>query len=276
MSIGFVYFFEKYFKKLDRAQFIKDNYIGDIMKKEDILHILKEVESGAVSAEKASELLSYRNLGFATVDTSRRLRHGACEVIYGEGKSAEQIISITLALMDSGEKTVIITRIDKDKADALAKEVKLFYDEESRLAIAGEIPEPNGKGKIVVCCAGTSDLYCAKEAYYTAKALGNETELISDVGVAGIHRLLDKAEAFENARAVIAVAGMEGALASVIGGLAPCPVIAVPTSVGYGASFGGVSALLTMLNSCASNVSTVNIDNGFSAAYIASMINHQE
>lgn len=246
------------------------------MKKEDILHILKEVESGAISADKASELLSYKDLGFATVDTSRRLRHGTCEVIYGEGKTREQTEKIITALFNSGEKTVIITRIDKAKADYLSQKFELFYDEESRLAVAGEIPKPNGKGKIIVCCAGTSDLYCAKEAYYTAKALGNDAELISDVGVAGIHRLLDKAEKFENAKAVIAIAGMEGALASVIGGLAPCPVIAVPTSVGYGASLGGVSALLSMLNSCASNVSTVNIDNGFSAAYIASMINHQE
>lgn len=246
------------------------------MKKKDILYILEKVESGELTAESAAEALSYKELGFATVDTSRRLRHGACEVIYGEGKSREQIEKIIIALFNSGEKTVIITRTDKAKADYLSQKFELFYDEASRLAIAGEIPKPNGKGKIIVCCAGTSDLYCAKEAYYTAMALGNEVELISDVGVAGIHRLLDKAEKFKNAKAVIAIAGMEGALASVIGCLAPCPVIGVPTSVGYGASFSGVSALLSMLNSCASNVSVVNIDNGFSAAYIANMINHQE
>lgn len=246
------------------------------MKKKDILYILEKVESGELAAESAAEALSYNELGFATVDTSRRLRHGACEVIYGEGKSREQIEKIITALFDSGEKTVIITRTEKAKADYLSQKFELFYDEASRLAVAGEIPKPNGKGKVIVCCAGTSDLYCANEAYYTAIALGNEVELISDVGVAGIHRLLDKAEKFENAKAVIAIAGMEGALASVIGGLAPCPVIGVPTSVGYGASFSGVSALLSMLNSCASNVSVVNIDNGFSAAYIANMINHQE
>ncbi|WP_177918997.1 nickel pincer cofactor biosynthesis protein LarB [uncultured Eubacterium sp.] len=246
------------------------------MKKKDILYILEKVESGELTAESATEALSYKELGFATVDTSRRLRHGACEVIYGEGKTREQIEKIITALFNSGEKTVIITRTDKAKADYLSQKFELFYDEASRLAVAGEMPKPDGKGKIIVCCAGTSDLYCANEAYYTAMALGNEVELISDVGVAGIHRLLDKAEKFENAKAVIAIAGMEGALASVIGGLAPCPVIGVPTSVGYGASFSGVSALLSMLNSCTSNVSVVNIDNGFSAAYIANMINHQE
>lgn len=246
------------------------------MKKKDILYILEKVESGELTAEFAAEALSYKELGFATVDTSRRLRHGACEVIYGEGKTKEQIEKIITSLFDSGEKTVIITRTDKAKTDYLSQKFELFYDETSRLAVAGEMPKPDGKGKIIVCCAGTSDLYCAKEAYYTAMALGNDVELISDVGVAGIHRLLDKVEKFENAKAVIAIAGMEGALASVIGGLAPCPVIGVPTSVGYGASFSGVSALLSMLNSCASNVSVVNIDNGFSAAYIANMINHQE
>lgn len=246
------------------------------MKKKDILSVINKVKDGDLSPEEATELLSYKELDFASIDTSRRMRNGACEVIYGEGKSAEQILSIISSLMQSGEKTVIATRTDKDKADFISKKIKLFYDEDARIIVAGDFPPPSGKGKIAVCCAGTSDLYCAKEAYYTAKTLGNEVELISDVGVAGIHRLLDKADKFENARAVIAVAGMEGALASVIGGLVPCPVIAVPTSVGYGASFGGVSALLAMLNSCASNVCTVNIDNGFSAAYIASIINHQE
>ena len=236
------------------------------MNKEQLLNILQGVQNGDISPDNALEkikLAPYEDIGFANIDTSRSLRHGVGEVIYGEGKSAEQIRAIAQKLIDNGEKTVLITRINKEKAEDINKTIPLDYDEEARTAVAGIIPKPNGKGKIVVCCAGTSDLYCAKEAAITARAFG-------------IHRLLDKAELLSNAKAVIAIAGMEGALASVVGGLASCPVIAVPTSVGYGASFGGVSALLAMLNSCASNVSVVNIDNGFSAAYIASMINHQE
>lgn len=252
--------------------------LGDIMNKEQLLYILDSVKNGGISPEDALsqiKLAPYENIGFANVDTSRSLRHGVGEVIYGEGKNAEQIIAIVQKLIDSGEKTVLITRIDKEKAEYVNKDIPLDYDEESRTAVAGIIPKPNGNGKIVVCCAGTSDLYCAKEAVITAKTFGNEVVEMFDVGVAGIHRLLNKAEVLSSATAVIAIAGMEGALASVVGGLASCPVIAVPTSVGYGANFGGVSALLAMLNSCASNVSVVNIDNGFGAAYIASMINHQ-
>lgn len=249
------------------------------MNKNDILAILNGVKQGEISPNEALEKInikSYEELGFANVDTSRSLRHGVGEVIYGESKSAEQIRAIAQALLDSGEPTVLITRISAEKAEYVGKTIKLEYEDEARVAIAGTVPKQNGNGKIVVCCAGTSDLYCAKEAVLTAKAFGNEVVEMYDVGVAGIHRLLDKAEVLSKAKAVIAIAGMEGALASVIGGLASCPVIAVPTSVGYGASFGGVSALLAMLNSCASNVSVVNIDNGFGAAYIASMINHQE
>lgn len=249
------------------------------MNKEQLLNILQGVQNGDISPDNALEkikLAPYEDIGFANIDTSRSLRHGVGEVIYGDGKSAEQIRAIAQKLIDNGEKTVLITRIDESKAEYVNRTITLEYDNESRTAVAGKIPEPNGKGKIVVCCAGTSDLYCAKEAVITARAFGNEVVEMYDVGVAGIHRLLDKAELLSNAKAVIAIAGMEGALASVVGGLASCPVIAVPTSVGYGASFGGVSALLAMLNSCASNVSVVNIDNGFSAAYIASMINHQE
>lgn len=249
------------------------------MNKSDILAILNGVKQGEISPNEALEKInikSYEELGFANVDTSRSLRHGVGEVIYGESKSAEQIRAIAQALLDSGEPTVLITRISAEKAEYVGKTIKLEYEDEARVAIAGTVPKSNGNGKVVVCCAGTSDLYCAKEAVLTARAFGNEVVEMYDVGVAGIHRLLDKAEVLSKAKAVIAIAGMEGALASVIGGLASCPVIAVPTSVGYGASFGGVSALLAMLNSCASNVSVVNIDNGFGAAYIASMINHQE
>lgn len=248
------------------------------MNKNELLNILNSVKNGELSPADAVDkikLAPYENIGFANVDTSRSLRHGVGEVIYGEGKTAEQIAAICQKLLDSGEQTVLITRIDEFKAEYVGKKIPLDYEKESRTAIAGIIPKPDGKGKIVVCCAGTSDLYCAKEAVRTAKAFGNEVETMFDVGVAGIHRLLDKVEVLSHATAVVAVAGMEGALASVVGGLASCPVIAVPTSVGYGASFGGVSALLAMLNSCASNVSVVNIDNGFGAAYIASMINHE-
>ena len=250
--------------------------MGDIMNKEQLLYILESVKNGGISPEDALskiKLAPYENIGFANIDTSRSLRHGVGEVIYGEGKSAEQIKAITQKLLDSGEKTVLITRIDKEKAEYVNKTVSIDYDEEARTAVAGVIPKANGKGKIVVCCAGTSDLYCAKEAVITAKAFGNEVTEMFDVGVAGIHRLLDKAEILSNATAVIAIAGMEGALASVVGGLVDCPVIAVPTSVGYGASFHGVAALLSMLNSCASGVSVVNIDNGYGAGYLASMIN---
>ena len=247
------------------------------MNKEQLLNILQGVQNGDISPDNALEkikLAPYEDIGFANIDTSRSLRHGVGEVIYGEGKSAEQIRAIAQKLIDNGEKTVLITRINKEKAEDINKTIPLDYDEEARTAVAGIIPKPNGKGKIVVCCAGTSDLYCAKEAVITAKAFGNEVVEMYDVGVAGIHRLLDKAELLSNAKAVIAIAGMEGALASVVGGLVSCPVIAVPTSVGYGASFGGVSALLSMLNSCASGVSVVNIDNGFGAGFLASRINH--
>jgi len=243
------------------------------MDRAELKKVLGEVASGTLSPDEALKeikLSPYEDIGFAKVDTSRSVRQGAGEVIYGEGKTKEQIAAICEKLLESGQKTVLITRVDREKLP----EQYTAYDEDARFCLVGEKPAVTGKGKIVVVCAGTSDLYCAKEAALTAEALGNEVECIFDAGVAGIHRLLDKVNRIAEARAVIAVAGMEGALASVVGGLADCPVIAVPTSVGYGASFGGVAALLSMLNSCASNVSVVNIDNGFGAGYIASMINH--
>lgn len=249
------------------------------MDSKNLKDILNKVSLGELTVDEAAQQIKikpYVDLGYAKADTHRSLRHGVCEVIYGEGKTARQICSIVKALMDNGEKTVLITRVDKDKAEEIGGEIHIDYDEISRTALAGEKPDITGKGKIVVACAGTSDLYCAEEAAVTAEAFGNEVIRLYDVGVAGIHRLMDKTEEIMKAKAIIAVAGMEGALASVIGGLASCPVIAVPTSVGYGANFGGLSALLAMLNSCASNVSVVNIDNGFSAGYIANIINHQE
>lgn len=215
----------------------------------------------------------FEDLGFAKIDHHRAVRQGAAEVIYGAGKTAEQIEKIASAMLRNGQKTVIITRVDKDKADELKDRLPLIYFAEARIAVAGEMPVPQTESRIVVATGGTSDIPVAEEAAVTAEAMGNRVIRLYDVGVAGLHRLLAHSEDIMSARAIVAVAGMEGALASVIGGLADCPVIAVPTSVGYGASFGGISALLSMLNSCASGVSVVNIDNGFGAGYLASMIN---
>ncbi|MCD8332902.1 MAG: nickel pincer cofactor biosynthesis protein LarB, partial [Clostridiales bacterium] len=177
-------------------------------------------------------------------------------------------------LRDHGQNMILLTRMSRETAEVVAQALPLRYDETSRVGIVGEVPEPDGAGNIVVATGGTSDMPVAEEAAICAEAFGNRVVRLYDVGVAGLHRLLAHQEEIMTARVIIAIAGMEGALASVIGGLADCPVIAVPTSVGYGASFGGLSALLSMLNSCASGVSVVNIDNGFGAGYLASMINH--
>lgn len=239
-------------------------------------------------------------LGFARPDFDRAARQGAGEVIFGEGKTAAQIAAIVAALIEGGQERVLATRVSAEKAQAVAaaweereaarqaaaagssslaaalaaRSVPLVFHEEARLLVFGGMPAPDGDGRVVVAAAGTSDLPVAEEAALTAEFLGNEVDRLYDVGVAGIHRLLDCADTLGAARVVVAVAGMEGALASVVGGLVSCPVIAVPTSVGYGASFGGIAALLAMLNSCASGVSVVNIDNGFGAAFQASAINH--
>ena len=189
-------------------------------------------------------------------------------------KTKEQILGIADTMLGSGQETVFITRLTKESAEFIKKELPLEFNETSRTGIIGKLPLPSGLGKVVVATGGTSDIPVAEEAAVTAEVLGNEVERLYDVGVSGIHRLLGNMDHIMNAKVIIAVAGMEGALPSVIGGLADCPVIAVPTSVGYGASFGGVAALLAMLNSCASGVSVVNIDNGFGAGYMASMINH--
>ena len=169
---------------------------------------------------------------------------------------------------------MLITRLSQEKADYIARELPIDYNELARTGLLGKMPEPSGMGKILVATGGTSDIPVAEEAAVTAESLGNPVERLYDVGVAGLHRLLARLDVLMSARVVIAVAGMEGALASVIGGLCDCPVIAVPTSIGYGASLGGIAALLSMLNSCASGVSVVNIDNGFGAGYMVSMINH--
>ncbi len=218
----------------------------------------------------------FEDLGFAKVDHHRALRQGIAEVIYGAGKTPEQIIGIVASMLNHGQKLVLITRMSSEAAKLVGEKFPLQYDTLSRVGIVGDVPVPDGIGKIVVATAGTSDLPVAEEAAKTAECFGNQVTRLYDVGVAGIHRLLAHQEEIMTARVIVAVAGMEGALASVIGGMADCPVIAVPTSVGYGANFGGLSALLAMLNSCASGVSVVNIDNGFGAGYLASMINHMK
>ena len=248
------------------------------MDQKEMKDLLQSVADGKIDVSDALLKLKeapYEDLGFAKPDFHRGLRQGAAEVIYGAGKTPEQILEITNSLREHGQKTVLITRMKPEAAELLKENVSDFsYDELSHVGIAGELPMKDGVGKIVVATGGTSDLPVAEEAAKTAEVYGNEVVRLYDVGVAGLHRLLGHMDEIMSARVIIAIAGMEGALASVIGGLADCPVIAVPTSVGYGAAFGGVSALLSMLNSCASGVSVVNIDNGFGAGYLASMINH--
>ncbi|MBR5401400.1 MAG: nickel pincer cofactor biosynthesis protein LarB [Treponema sp.] len=243
----------------------------------DILTLLEAVRDGKVSAEDALLKLKqqpFEDLGFAKVDLHRKTRQGAAEVIYGAGKTPDQIIQIVRTLQQAGQDTILITRMDEQKAAAVQKEIQIDYHKGAHIGIAGKLPAPDGLGTIVVATGGTSDIPVAEEAALTAEALGNKVERLYDVGVAGLHRLLSHMDQVMNASVIIAIAGMEGALASVIGGLADCPVIAVPTSVGYGSAFEGLSALLSMLNSCASGVSVVNIDNGFGAGFLASRINH--
>lgn len=249
------------------------------MDKKDLQQLLEQVAQGSVKPEEALlqiKVEPYKDLGFAKVDTHRGIRQGMAEVIYGAGKTKEQILKIAQTMVLDHEKTVLITRMSQEAADYVGKEMDLHYDSHSRTGVIGEMPNPDGVGRIVVATGGTSDIPVAEEAALTAEIYGNEVLRLYDVGVAGMHRLMDHVEDIMSARVIIAIAGMEGALASVIGGMADCPVIAVPTSVGYGANFGGLSALLSMLNSCASGISVVNIDNGFGAGYLASMINHLE
>ncbi|HIQ75122.1 MAG TPA: nickel pincer cofactor biosynthesis protein LarB [Candidatus Cottocaccamicrobium excrementipullorum] len=247
------------------------------MEQQEIREMLTRVSRGEMPVEEAVLKLKeqpFEDLGYAKLDHHRALRQGAAEVIYGAGKTAKQIIGILSAMERHGQKTVLVTRLSPEKAEEIQKVHALRYDEMGRIGIMGQMPEPDGRGTVVVATGGTSDMPVAEEAALTAEALGNQVVRLYDVGVAGLHRLLAHMDDIMSAQVIIAIAGMEGALASVIGGLADCPVIGVPTSVGYGASFSGLSALLSMLNSCASGVSVVNIDNGFGAGYLASMINH--
>lgn len=247
------------------------------MDKKQLQTLLEQVANGGVKPEEALLQIKtepYKDMGFAKLDTHRGIRQGMAEVIYGAGKTKEQILKIAQAMLTEQEKTVLITRMSQEAADYVKQYLDLKYDEMSRTGRIGKILMPDGAGKIVIATGGTSDMPVAEEAALTAEIYGNEVIRLYDVGVAGMHRLMDHVEEIMSARVIVAIAGMEGALASVIGGMADCPVIAVPTSVGYGANFGGLSALLSMLNSCASGISVVNIDNGFGAGYLASMINH--
>ena len=253
-----------------------------IMDKIELNILLQQVAAGTISPDDAALQLKMepiKEVGeYAKVDMHRGIRQGVPEVIYGAGKTQEHILGIAKAMLSNGQKTVLVTRITSETANyvrnGLSGIAPLDYNERARTGIIGEMPEPSGVGKVVVATGGTSDIPVAEEAAITAEVLGNEVVRLYDVGVSGIHRLLSHMDEIMSARCIVAVAGMEGALPSVIGGLADCPVIAVPTSVGYGASLGGIAALLSMLNSCASGVSVVNIDNGFGAGYMASMINH--
>lgn len=247
--------------------------------KTEIRRILEGVKDGQITIEDALMKIKtqpFEDIGFAKIDLHRKARQGTAEVIYGAGKTVDQVLGIIDTMQKNGQETVLITRLSKEAGDEIRKKVPIVYYNDAKIGIIGKKPVPDGIGKIVVATGGTSDIPVAEEAALTAEVLGNEVVRLYDVGVAGLHRLLSHLNDIMSAAVIIAIAGMEGALASVIGGLADCPVIAVPTSVGYGASYGGLSALLSMLNSCASGVSVVNIDNGFGAGYLASMINHME
>jgi NCAIR mutase (PurE)-related protein len=247
------------------------------MTPERLRALLEQVADGSLGAEEALEecrSLPFEDLGFAKIDHHRALRSGVPEVVFGEGKTARQLTEIALRLRQEGHG-VLITRLDPGKAEEVVAAIpELTYCSEARVAVVhGPEAEPAGRGTILVVAAGTSDLPVAEEAAMTAEFLGNRVGRLYDVGVAGIHRLFAHQDQLYQAAVVIVVAGMEGALPSVVGGLVDKPVIAVPTSVGYGASFGGLAPLLAMLNSCAAGVTVVNIDNGFGAAVAASLIN---
>ena len=247
------------------------------MNQKEITQLLEAVASGEISVSDSVERLKtlpFEDLGIAQIDHHRELRQGVPEVIFGAGKTPEQLL-IILEAMHKKARNVLITRISEDKAAHLSQRYPdAEYDKLARTFCLIKQPiETSGKGKILVICAGTSDLPVAKEAAITARMLGNEVEELVDVGVAGIHRLFARQQLLREAAILIVVAGMEGALPSVVGGLVEKPVIAVPTSVGYGAAFAGVAALLGMLNSCASGLTVVNIDNGFGAAFAANRIN---
>lgn len=242
----------------------------------EAIQLLERYQAGGASCDqvlRAFQSAPVADLGFAQVDTHRALRRGFPEVIFGAGKTPEQVVKIAAKLLER-EQCALVTRINGEHARALKRKFKMaVHHPLARCVTLEKKPLPKRPGSIAVVCAGTSDLPIAEEAAVTAEIMGNRVERIHDAGVAGLHRLLPHLEVLQRANVLIVVAGMEGALPSVVAGLVSRPVIAVPTSVGYGASFGGVAALLAMLNSCASGVTVVNIDNGFGAGYAASQIN---
>lgn len=248
------------------------------MEHQQLLALLEKVAAGALPAGEAARLIGqspFEDLGYAKVDHHRAARQGAAEVIFGQGKTADQIAGIVRTMIGRDTANIIITRLSEEKEAALRGRFPYTYHPAAHLAVANPKEHPL-TGSIAVVSAGTSDLAVCEEAALTAEALGSRVHRVYDAGVAGLHRLLAKLETLERARCIVAVAGMEGALPSVVGGLVSCPVIAVPTSVGYGANLGGLAALLAMLNSCASGVSVVNIDNGFGAGFLAHRINQMK
>jgi NCAIR mutase (PurE)-related protein len=248
--------------------------------KKEILELLKMVQCGSITPQDAILRLQtapFEDLGFANIDYHRNLRQGYGEIIFGERKTKEQILSIILNMLCKNVDNIIITRISPETADFLTNQkINLQYHLTAKIAVVNRNKTIKLLGSVVIVSAGTSDMPVCEEAAITSEMLGSKVTRLYDVGVSGIHRLLSKYEILAKARVIVAVAGMEGALASVVGGLVSCPVIAVPTSVGYGSNFEGLSALLSMLNSCANGISVVNIDNGFGAGFIANRINKME
>lgn len=257
---------------LNNGKIVSSGNPCEILANQELLEA-NGVENHEISVDEAAILID-NPIDYATIDYNRKRRTGTPEIIYGSGKTKEQIAGIIKNMLEHDQIDILATRVDATKAAYLKKLYPNFnYDKEAKTFILKQSETIQNKGMIVVVCAGTSDIPIAREAVLTAEFLGNEVNLISDVGVAGIHRLFNKMDVIKRANVIIVVAGMEGALASVVGGLVDKPVIAVPTSIGYGANFNGLSALLSMLNSCASGVSVVNIDNGFGAGYMAHTIN---
>lgn len=243
----------------------------------DIRKLLVSLSQNDVTVDEVLLKLKsepFDNIDFAKIDTHRAIRQGIPEVVYGPGKTKEQLDGILTAMRKAGQGVIIVTRIDPEIAAYLVERHPMRYDEESRLGVVGEFPEPDGLGTVLVVTAGTSDIPIAEEAAVTLEALGNSVKRIYDLGVSTPQALAHYLPDIMTASVIVAIAGMEGALACILAGYADCPVIAVPTSVGYGASFSGLAALLSMLTSCSTGVSVVNIDNGFGAGYQASMINH--
>ncbi len=247
------------------------------MQNEQMKNLLKNVQTGKISIKEALDKLKsfpYDDIGFAKIDTHRACRRGFPEVIFCQGKTPEQVQKI-VERMNKNYKTILAMKADKAIFTAVKKiSEKATYYESARAIVIGKIPKIKNKNKILIISAGTADMPVAEEAAITAQWMGNAVERLYDAGVAGVHRLLQNREQLYSAQVIIVVAGMEGALPGVVGGLVDKPVIAVPTSIGYGASFKGISALLTMLNSCVPGIGVVNIDNGFGAGYLASMINN--